>query len=224
MAETLSTTGGNVGQAWQQTGGNDYNAIDFMVRQIIAGKTFNAIVQVKAVTGGGTAAAPMLTVQPLVNQIDGLGNSIPHGTIYNIPAFRLQAGSSGIICDPAVGDIGLAVICDRDISNVKTTKAVSNPGSFRKNSWADGCYIGGFLNGTLAQFIRFVASNGGIDIVTPGPLTFSASNATLDSSGNLKANGDVIAMSGAAQISLTNHLTSAVTTGDEQSGPPVPGT
>jgi len=195
-----------------------------MVRQIIAGKTFNAIVQVQSVTGGGTASPPMVSVQPMVNQVDGLGNSIPHGTVYNLPAFRLQAGSSGIILDPVVNDIGLAIICDRDISTVKATGKISNPGSFRKNSWADGCYVGGFLNGTLAQFIKFVASNGGIDIETSGPVTFKGSNATLDSTGLLTVNGDVVANKGTASVSLMNHTHSAVTIGTEDSGPPVPGT
>ncbi len=224
MSTALSASGGNPGQAWQQTGGGDYNAIDFMVRQIIAGKTFNAIVKVVSVTGGGTAAPPVVSAQPMVNQVDGLGNPMPHGTVNGLPAFRLQAGSSGVICDPVVGDIGLAIICDQDISNVKSTKAVSNPGSFARNAWWNGCYLGGFLNGTLAQYLMFVSANGGLNLVTPGNLTFSAANATLDASGNLKVNGDVVSMSAGASVSLTNHLTTGVTVGDEISGPPEAGT
>lgn len=220
--DTLPTAGGYAGQSWQQTPGSLVNAIHFMIKQVIAGKAFAGIVQVKSVTGGGIGTPPIVSVQPLVNQTDGLGNSVPHGTIYNIPVFRLQGGNGAVVLDPAVGDIGLAVMSDRDISTVKATRAVSNPGSFRKNSWADGLYLGGFLNATPTQYVEIGAT--GINLVTPNQLTFSASNATLDASGNLKVTGDLVANSGADQISVANHEHSAVETGPDTSGPPVPGT
>jgi hypothetical protein len=222
MSDSLSTTGGNVGQGWQQTGGNLLNALTFLIRQVIAGKAFCGLVLVKQVIGGGTGTPPMALVQPLVNQIDGLGNSVPHGTIANIPCFRLQGGAGALILDPIVGDIGVAIICDRDISAVKSTGAQANPGSFRTNSWADGLYFGGFLNGGPTSYVQI--NSGGITMKTDGTLAFTASNGTLDASGNLTLNGDVIAMKGAAQVSLVNHLTSAVSSGTEESGPPVPGT
>lgn len=222
MSESLSTTGGNVGQAWQQTGGNLLNAMTFLIRQVIAGKAFCGLVEVMSVTGGGIGMPPMVVVRPLVNQVDGLGNSVPHGTIANIPCFRLQGGNGAMVLDPVVGDKGAAIICDRDISNVKTTGAAANPGSFRTNSWADGLYFGGFLDEEPTQYVQI--SSTGINLVTPNNLTFSAGNGTLDATGNLTLNGDVIAMKGAAQVSLANHLTTGVTTGDEISGPPEPGT
>jgi hypothetical protein len=200
----LQTSGGYAGQQQYQTAGELQNAIDFVVRRIIAGKTSNALVQVLAVHGGGIAAAPTVDVQPLVDQLDGLGNRYPHGTVFSLPVFRLQAGTAAVICDPKVGDKGAAVICDRDISIVKSTGARSGPGSHRQNDWCDGLYFGSFLGGTPTEYVELTGN--GINIVTPGKLTVSASNMSLDSNGNLTVKGDVTAGSGGGDsVTLQGH-------------------
>lgn len=195
---------GYTGQAGFSDGASSLNSVSFLVRQIIAGKAFAALVLVKSVTGGGIGQPPRVSVQPMVNQVDGSGNQEPHGIVYNLPCFRLQGGSSAVVLDPVVGDIGEAIICDRDISVVKTTGAVSQPGSRRQNDWADGCYFGAFLGSAPTQYVQF--TSGGINIVTPGNLTFQAANATLDASGNLAVKGDVTAgSSGGDSVTLQNH-------------------
>jgi len=205
MSGTLPTSGGYAGAAWQNTGKTPHSAIDFLVRQIVAGMAFSAMVQVKAVHGGGVGSPPTVDVQPMVNQVDGFGNQVPHGTIYNLPCFRLQGGNGAVILDPAVGDIGEAVICDRDISTVKQTRAVSGPGSFRQNDWADGCYFGAFLGATPTDYVHIIGG-GGIHLVTASPLTITASNVTLDAAGNLAVLGDITAgVGGGDQIGLRTH-------------------
>jgi hypothetical protein len=141
------------------------NAIAFLTRQIVAGKAFAALVKVIAVHGGGVGLPPTVDVQPLVNQIDGFGNQTPHGIVYGMPCFRLQGGHGAMILDPAVGDTGEAVICDRDISTVKATRAAAGPGSRRQNSWADGCYFGGFLNDAPTRYVKMDAA--GTAVVDP---------------------------------------------------------
>ena len=179
-AGSISNSGGYAGPQWLQTGGSDFNAMAFLTRQIIAGKAFAAMVEVMSVSNAGSVApVGVVSVQPMVNQVDGFGNQVPHGTIYNLPYFRLQGGANAIILDPVVGDNGLSVICDRDISIVKATKAVSGPGSFRQNDWADGCYFGGFLNGDPENYVQFSA--GGINIVSTGTINIqSGSTITLN--------------------------------------------
>lgn len=159
----------------------DLNAIDAVVRSIVGKRAFATLVRVTAVNNAGEATpVGLLDVQPLVAQVDGLGNLTPHGVIHNLPYFRLQGGADAIILDPKVGDLGLAVICDRDISTVKETKAAAGPGSHRQNSMADGLYIGGFLNGTPAQFVRF--STDGIEILSPAKVMITAPNIVLTAS------------------------------------------
>ena len=206
--------GGPVGQAWLETAGTMGSAIDFMIRQVIAQKAYAGLVKVLAVSGGGVGSPPIVTVQPLVNQVDGEGNQTPHGPIYNIPVFRLQGGLTALILDPSVGDTGDAICCDRDISIVKVTGQVSGPGSFRQNDWSDGCYFGGFLNGTPTTYAQ-ASDAGGITLVTPGAsfgmtkegvLTFTATNATLDADGNLSVTGEVTRGSGGADsVTLGQH-------------------
>jgi hypothetical protein len=161
----LPQTGGYAGLLSFQALTNQYAALDSLVRQVVAGKAFAGLVKVMAVTGGGTSGPPTVSVQPLVNQVDGLGNQTPHGVVHGLPCFRIQGGSAAFILDPVVGDIGDAVICDRDISTVKATGAQSGPGSFRSNSWADGCFFGSFLGAAPGRYVML--SGTGTTIVDP---------------------------------------------------------
>lgn len=202
--------------------GSDLNAMSFLVNQIIGRLATTTLVKVLSVTNAG-AVSPVgfVDVQPMVHQVDGAGNPTEHGRITNIPYFRLQGGADAVILDPKVGDVGICVFCSRDISQVKRTKAPAAPGSRRRYGWGDGLYIGGVLNGTPQQYVRF--SETGIDIKTLSNLTFTAANATLDSTGNLGVKGEVTAKVGASQVTLTGHRNTGVQTGLGISGIPTPG-
>jgi hypothetical protein len=213
---TLPTSGGYAGPMGLQTPANPFNAISFLVQQVIAGKAFSALVQVKSVIPGGHAGATTVSVQPMVNQIDGLGNQVQHGTIYNLPCFRLQGGANAVVLDPVVGDIGQAIICDRDISTVKVTRAVAGPGSWRQNSWADGCYFGGFLNVAPTQYVEF--TGGGVNVVSTGTISLSApGNITITSSAGLITVAGPLGVSVAGKDFLTHEHT-GVTAGISNTG------
>jgi hypothetical protein len=127
------------------------NPLLFMIWQQISKISTIKIVQVKAVD----TDAKTVDVQPMVNQLDGDNRSTPHGTILGIPYWAWQFGKNKISADPVVGDIGIMACADRDISAVKATKAVSNPGSDNRFAAADGIYFGGVLNGDPDQEIKF---------------------------------------------------------------------
>jgi hypothetical protein len=187
------------------TSGSPYNQISFVARQILATVAGAMLVQVKGVTNaGGIAASGFVNVQIMVNQVDGVGNTVPHGIMYHLPYCRLQGGTNAIIIDPVIGDIGVAVFADRDISSVKATKRVANPGSRRKHSYSDGVYIGACLNGVPTQVVAFTDT--GISITTPQALTILAANVILDSTGNFAVTGAVVAgVGGTNQVSLQTH-------------------
>lgn len=195
---------GWAGPAWFLTGGSAFNAISFVAQQIIAGRTHAAIVQVKSCTNsGGLSPVGTVSVSPLVGQVDGFGNVVPHGTIYNVPYLRLQGGSSAVILDPAVGDIGLAVMCDRDSSVVKVTRAPSAPGSFRQNDWADGMYLGVFISPTTpSQYVQF--SGSGVTISSNNPVT-------------IQSNGNTVVAS-ASGVTVTSASGASVTVGGASGG------
>lgn len=173
----LPQSGGYAGVAGFQTPGSDYAAFDLMMRQIMAGQAQPAVVKVLSVSGGGLSAPARVSVQNMVDQVGGLGNRTPHCEIFDLPCFRYQAGTAAVILDPVVDDIGLAIICGRDISAVKNTGSISAPGSSRQNSWSDGCYLGGFLNGIVDNYIQF--SGSGISIISGGTININAGGGTV---------------------------------------------
>ncbi len=156
----MSDTGNfGYGQQNPNDSSSDFNVISFIVRQMIARLDTMKLVQVKAVHGGAGAIdkAGTVDVLPLVKQIDGNGNTRPHGIVNGIPWSRIQGGKNAVICDPEVDDIGYVVASDRDISTVKSALKQSNPGSYRRYNIADGVYVGGCLNVAPEQYLVFTA-------------------------------------------------------------------
>jgi hypothetical protein len=163
-----------------------YNNLRFMIQQMLANVQTASIVQVKACSNaGGVSPVGTVDVQILTNQIDGQGHPTPHVTMYGLPYLRLQGGSNAVILDPQVGDIGIAVFASRDITNVKSTKAQANPGSFRTHHFSDGMYLGGLLNGVPTQYVQL--SNSGISIVSQTAVTVNAPAVNADNGGTSQA-------------------------------------
>lgn len=236
----------NVGYTPQESlysANSDYNAISFVIKQMINKIGTNTVVQIVSVTNaGGVAAVGFCDVLPLVGQTDGSGNVTPHGVVHNLPYVRLQGGTNAIIMDPQVGDIGVAFFCMSDISAVKKSKAASPPGSGRRNSFADGIYLGGILNGIPVQYIRFIST--GIEVISPTQITLTAPIVTINAmtsinletpiintdgnfastsggastfTGDLHVTGDVLA----SGTSLHTHVHGGVQTGGGDTGVPI---
>jgi len=163
------------GSPFQQasSAANDYTKLLFVFQQLMRGVATATLVRVDACTNdGGLVPTGTVDVTPLVNQVDGNGQPVPHKTIYGLPYGRLQGGSTAFIVDPKPGDIGLAVFASRDISSVKANKAPSNPASSRTNDYADGLYWGTFLGDTPTQYVQ--ANDSGITIHSPTKVTVTA--------------------------------------------------
>lgn len=225
---------------------SEFNVLSFIIKQMIAKMNTMKLVQVVAVhSNGAVAAAGTVDVMPLVNQIDGNGNSTPHGVVYGIPWWRLQGGLNAVICDPVVNDIGYVTVSDRDISSVISTKAQANPGSSRKFDLADGIYVGGCLNAVPTQYIQFTSTGIVIADGNGNQIQFGASGITLIGNvimqNNLQLAGQIEAANGGTYSgsihtsgtitgdadvvgggkSLKTHIHSGVTAGGGVSGPPV---
>lgn len=216
---------GAAGYAGQFGLGDDasmFNAVMFIVQSVLGRARTCVLVKVMAVEAAGeVAAVGMLDAMPLVNQVDGIGNSTQHATIFNLPYFRMQGGANAIIMDPQVDDIGIAIIADRDSSAVKATKAQANPGSKRRFDLADGMYFGGFLNGTPDQYVQFTADgikvadkNGNVLEMTSSGIAMTGNLAVT---GTITATGEITKGSGVSRVTLGAHIHSANNT------PPTPG-
>jgi len=198
------------------------NANEYLIRQILSRTNTCTLVRVMAVTNdGGVEPVGFVDILPLVNQLDGFGNAVPHGTIYHIPYARIQGGTDAIILDPKVGDIGIAVFAQHDISSVKANKDKSNPGSFRRFAHSDALYLGGVLNGTPEQYIQFSAD--GIKILSPKAVIVEAPDVTINATNGVTINSPTVTCSGdviASGKSLVHHTHGGVTSGSGSTGQP----
>lgn len=217
--------------------------MNYIIQSALSGLRTAMPVKVIAVTNSGSISAiGTVDVQPLVSSVDGSGQVWPHGIIYNVPYMRVQGGANGIILDPAVGDIGIASVCDRDISTVKNAKKVSAPGSNRKNDMSDMVYLMTIIGAAPTQYVQF--SSAGIKILSPTKVTVVAPNVQIDAATECKINAPIITLNGAINqtsggaamfsgsmtvtgdvtangTSVHTHKHGGVTTGGGQTGTPV---
>ena len=211
-----------------------HNNLAFIIQQALSKVQTATVVKVIACSNdGGVSPVGTVDVQILVNQISGQKVATPHVTMYGLPYLRIQGGSNAVIIDPQPGDIGIAVFASRDITNVKSTKAQANPGSFRMHDFADGIYLGGLLNAVPTQYVQF--GSGGVTIVSPDTITLQAPNIVLQgavaqSGGNvtmaedLTVGGDVVAdLTGSTfdGIPFATHKHIGVTSGSSNTGGPI---
>ena len=186
----------------------------FLIEQMQAQLETAMPVQVVAVHpgAGSPPATGTVDVQLLVSLLDGAGNVTKQGIVYGLPFYRLQGGKWSIIMDPGVNDYGLIVTASRDTSNVVKNPGIQAPGSYRKNSFSDGFYLGGFLNPVSDAFL-WLKSDGTFQWSdVPGNVIQSGTGGitvTLASGGDFIVNG----------ISVINH-THPVTTAPGESGLP----
>lgn len=219
MANDVQTDGYQ-GQADETSGAEEFNGLNFLVNQLISGKWTITLCSVNGVSGGGPTSPPgTVSVQPLVNQVDGQGNATAHGVINGVPVFRMQSGTAAIIMDPVAGDVGLLACASRDISTVISTQKTANPGSARTFSPSDGLYLGGFLNKAPTQFLQ-LSSDGIV-------FQFSSSiSITINGDGIvLKAGSAMLKVANNGQVTINGivwdtHLHTGVLVGAANSGPP----
>jgi hypothetical protein len=194
------------GQISPPEAASDLNAMLSIAKQVVA--RLNVMKPVKVVAfypgEGDPTEAGKVDVLPLVNQVDGGGNKQEHGTVFGLPVFRLQSGWGAVICDPKVDDIGFIVVSDWDMSSVVTTKAQANPGSRRSHNLADGVYLGGILQPSPVQYLRFseesvtlidsrgnkyVSDADGVTITDASGKVVEISSGGIEITGNVTVNG-----------------------------------
>ena len=157
-----------VGQSNPFSDASEYNTLDFIISRALDDVQTVTVASVQAVN----TSKQTVDVLVLVNLVTGAGISVPHGVISGLPYMRLQGGTSGIICDPVVGDVGIVVFGSRDLSGVIAAKGAANPGSSRRFSWSDGIFLGGILNTAPVQYVKL--ASGGITVLSPTAVTLQS--------------------------------------------------
>ena len=180
--------------------------IQFLIRSALSGVRTALPVQVTAVSNdGGVSPIGRVSVQPMIGALDGSGQIWQHAVIENVPYMRIQGGSNAVILDPAVGDIGIATVSDRDITAVKYSGQAGGPGSNRKFSLSDMVYLMTIIGAAPTQYVQFTPT--GINVVSPNDVAVTAGgNATVTANGaaTIKAPSINLQNSGAALLKLLN--------------------
>lgn len=203
----------------------EFTALKKIIRQFIRELDTMKLVEVVAVTGGGGAIAKAGTVdvKPLVSMVDGDGNAQEHGIVYGIPWARIQGGTSALIIDPKVGDVGYVVVADRDSSAVTGAGAVT-PTSRRAYNIADGVYVGGLHNDVPDQYITFTDEGLEIKDANDNKVELTSDGITVtDTSGNVietSATGIKLISAGSLPVTVQGVL---AVTGDLQIGGDITG-
>lgn len=145
---------------------------EWIIKQLLRASVHTAnLVKVLAVYPTASKVG-FVDVQPLVQDRTTRDVVLDQAPIYKLPYLRLQGGMSAVILDPVVGDIGVAVFAERDITNVIATREQGAAPTDRTFAEADGLYLGGFLNADPNQYVKFLPA-GGIEIVSTGDLILS---------------------------------------------------
>ncbi len=219
---------------------SELNAMDFFVRSIVSKVVSTSLpVVVTAVErSGGGSGAGYVTVKPLLKPRNNSGDGLEVTTIPKLPYFRLQHGKAAIICDPKIGDIGLAVVAKHDISNIGGNNSPQVPATYRSFDPSDSFYIGGFWGQAPEVFIH-LEDEGTIKLKAPTKITLEAPDCEVNASTSFTVNSSQINLNGpisgggssganatfsgdvkAKNISLTTHVHTGVQAGNATSGQP----
>lgn len=219
---------------------NPLNSMEFFIRSLISQVVSTSLpVVVTAVERKGEeAGAGYVTVKPLLQPRNNSGDGLEVTTIPKLPYFRLQHGKAAIICDPKVGDIGLAVVAKQDISNINGSTTPKVPATYRKFDPSDSFYIGGFWGKAPEVFIH-LEDEETIKIKAPTKISMEAPECEVNASTSFTVNSSQINLNGpisgggsggadatftgdvnAKGISLTSHTHTGVQSGNSSTGAP----
>ena len=187
------------------SGASEYNAISFLVEQMIKGMVNTAIpVRVDSCTKPGVGgAAGYVSATPLVQQRGADGKALMPVSLPQLPYYRVQAGTAAVVLDPQPGDIGLAVFSQQDASNVKAgTSEPVQAGSFRAFDMSDGFFVATHYGQTPTTYVHLDPEKGEVTIKAPTKITIDAPQIELK--GALTMGG---ASGGADTITLDGNVT-----------------
>lgn len=172
------------------SGASEYNAISFMVENMIKGMVNTAIpVRVDSCTKPGPGgAAGYVSATPLVMQRGADGKSLQPVSLPQLPFYRVQAGTAAVVLDPQPGDVGLAVFSQQDASNIEAGKTDPvQAGSFRAFDMSDGFFVSCHYGKTPTVYVE-LEQDKGITLKTP------SNEITIDKDGgnvNVKAQAKI---------------------------------
>lgn len=188
--------------------GSGFNAQDFFVRQIIKRMVSTAIpVRVDRVDRAADGSGALyVDATPLICQTAADGTTLDPVSIPHLPYFRYQHGTAAVICDPKVGDVGLAIFAQQDVSRLSGGTEPVGPGSFRCFDMSDGFYIGGFWGQKPKTFIR-IEDTGDVTITAPQTVVVNTAAATVNASSTCDVNTATATVTATSSVTIDTPAT-----------------
>lgn len=168
------------------------------------------------------------SVQPMVNMVTTLGETIPRGAVASVPVMLIGGGGFFISFDLQPGDFGWLKACDRDISLFLQSYSQQKPNTARIHNFSDSVFVpdvmkdhtiaGEDASAAVVQSmdgsVKVSLSNVRIKIKAP-LVEIDAPQVTM--TGDLAVAGDVTA----GAISLKTHVHTDVQSGTSNTGGPI---
>lgn len=213
---------------------SDYNATEQQINKAFNKLNTAWIGRIVSCKSDGVNGSKTVVAVPVVATVDGQGNQQGAVNYVELPHYRVNAGVCGVIIDPQPGDLGVFVVCKKNISKAPQG-GTQTPGSFRQFNMADSIMIATIHTSAPTVYIH-LKQDGNIDITAPTAVTVKAPtvNVNAESAYNLTApqiniKGTVqvqgtITSSGnvtGAGISLNSHRHTGVQAGGSNTGGPV---
>lgn len=141
-----------------------------------------------------------VNVKPLLQNTTTSGQVLDitdEDIIYNIPVMMLTGNNCSILFDVAIGNKGLLLACQFDISNFKETGQASTKKTNRTYSFSDGFYLPLTLLNSVPEALTLTYGNNYISIKNDK----ISIKGDIEVDGKITATGDIKA----GDISLQNH-------------------
>ena len=187
------------------SGASEFNAISFMVENMIKGMVNTAIpVRVDSCTKPGPGgAAGYVSATPLVMQRGADGKSLQPVSLPQLPFYRVQAGTAAVVLDPQPGDVGLAVFSQQDASNIEAGKTDPvQAGSFRAFDMSDGFFVSCHYGKTPTVYVE-LEQDKGITLKTPSneiTIDKDGGNVTVKAQAKITLEAPTIELKGALMM------------------------
>lgn len=176
--------------------GSELNALRFLMTSCIYDNV-NTMLVVRVVA----VNEETIDVQTVIGDIDINGGNLDTYQIKGVRYIQWQYGKNAIKAVPEIGDIGILVISQQDLSGIKSGQAVYDS----HYNIGDGVYIGGLygMNQEPTQFVEF--KNDELNITGTGTINISAPTVNIKDATaiNLGDNGLPIVRDGDQVLSGT---------------------
>lgn len=178
---------------------NNLNSYD-AVMQILKENIFvNLRVCIPAIVVEYNNTNNTVKLQPAIKTILEDNRIIDMPILLNVPVLELGGNDLSIKIPLKVGDTGIVIFCDRDISLFKQEKKSTQPNTLRKHDLGDGIFIP----------MRF-GNSGSSNIIIQsedGATQFEITSSGINIKGNITVDGEIIAtdVKTTTNVSLKTH-------------------